>query len=225
MVLSKLDSSISYSERKTVDVGDLKMEANLYQLEIKDVDIIIAVGNSKNTFEDKNVMYFPIYLVKNNNKVIQIGVYEIKASDYLTYLDDYNNLDVEKLNEPLIYTFVTKEMLQKLRMEPSVPLRRVKEEGEVTESEDEESEEEEIKYEEFYEIPENRKDIFILTKGVPIPPLLKEESQKDAKDYREKYHESPTDNWLEKFMKNKYYSIIDNEGGGDCLFATVRDAF
>jgi len=225
MVLSKLDSSISYSERKSVDVGDLKMEANLYQLEIKDVDVIIAVGNSKNTFEDKNVMYFPIYLVKKNNKVIQIGVYEIKASDYLTYLDDYNNLDVEKLNEPLIYTFVTKEMLQKLRMEPSVPLRRVKEEGEVTESEDEESEEEEIKYEEFYEIPENRKDIFILTKGVPIPPLLKEESQKDAKDYREKYHESPTDNWLEKFMKNKYYSIIDNEGGGDCLFATVRDAF
>ena len=111
MVLSKLDSDVSYPELKSVDSGDLKTEANLYQLEVKDVDVIIAVGNSKNTYEDKNILYFPIYLVKHNNKVVQIGVYEIKASDYLSYLDDYNNLDIEKMNEPLIYSFAKKEFL------------------------------------------------------------------------------------------------------------------
>jgi hypothetical protein len=92
-----------------VDYGDLKKEANLYQLEIHNVDVIVAVGNSKNTFDDKNILFFPIYLVKYNNKVLQIGVYEIKASDYLQYLDEYNELDVEKLDEPLIYTFVNSE--------------------------------------------------------------------------------------------------------------------
>lgn len=228
MVLSKLDNNISYPELKSVDSGDIKMEANLYQLEIKGVDVIIAVGNSKNTFEDKNVLYFPIYLVKYNNKVIQIGIYEIKASDYLTFLDSNNNLDVEKLDEPLIYKFATSEMLQKLRLEPDVPIRRMEgvheEQSDADDSEMEEEEEEEIPVER-YEIPEERKDIFVLTRGVPIPPQLKEESQKKAKDYRDKYHESPSDNWVEKFLKNNNYSIIDNEGGGDCLFATIRDAF
>ena len=228
MVLSKLNSDVSYPELKSVDSGDLKTEANLYQLEIKEIDVIVAIGNAKNTFEDKNILYFPIYLVKYNNKVVQIGVYEIKASDYLSYLDDYNNLDVEKMEEPLIYTFANKEYINKLHLKPDVPLRRIegvdKEEGEITESENEE-EEEEIDYNEYYEIPKEREDIFIMTKGVPLPPLLKEESKKQAKDYRDKYHESPKDTWIEKFMKNKNYTIVDNEAGGDCLFATIRDAF
>jgi hypothetical protein len=228
MVLSKLNSDVSYPELKSVDSGDLKMEANLYQLEIKDVDVIVAIGNAKNTFEEKNILYFPIYLVKYNNKVVQIGIYEIKASDYLSYLDDYNNLDVEKMEEPLIYSFATKEYINKLHLKPDVPLRRIegvdKEEGEITESEGEE-EEEEVDYNEYYEIPKEREDIFIMTKGVPLPPLLKEETKKQAKDYRDKYHESPKDTWIEKFMKNKNYNIIDNEAGGDCLFATIRDAF
>ena len=227
MVLSKLNNDVSYPELKSVDSGDLKMEANLYQLEIKEIDVIVAIGNAKNTFEDKNILYFPIYLVKYNNKVVQIGVYEIKATDYLSYLDDYNNLDVEKMEEPLIYSFATKEYINKLHLKPDVPLRRIegvdKEEGELTESEQEE--EEEVEYNEYYELPKEREDIFIITKGVPLPPLLKEESKKQAKDYREKYHESPKDTWIEKFMKNKNYNIIDNEGGGDCLFATIRDAF
>ena len=230
MVLSKLNSDVSYPELKSVDSGDLKMEANLYQLEIKEIDVIVAIGNAKNTFEDKNIIYFPIYLVKYNNKVVQIGVYEIKASDYLSYLDDYNNLDVEKMEDPLIYSFATKEYINKLHLKPDVPLRRIegvdKEEGEVSDSQDEgEEEEEEVEYNEYYELPKEREDIFIITKGVPLPPLLKEESKKQAKDYREKYHESPKDTWVEKFMKNTNYTIVDNEGGGDCLFATIRDAF
>ena len=229
MVLSKLDSDISYPELKSVDSGDLKMEANLYQLEIKDIDIIIAVGNSKNTYEDKNILYFPIYLVKYNNKVIQIGLYEIKSSDYLSYLDKYNNLDIEKMEEPLIYSFVSKDFLNKMRLKPDVPLHRIdKEEGEITESEDEDDEHEEDDEDNYvvdYEISPERQDIFVKIKGVPLPPLLPEETQKQSKDIREKYHESSKDTWIDKFMKNHNYNIQDNEGGGDCLFATVRDAF
>ena len=131
MVLSKLDNNISYPELKSVDYGDIKMEATLYQIEIKGVDVIIAVGNGKNTFEEKNIIYFPIYLVKYNNKVIQIGVYEIKASDYIIYMDNDNDVNVEKMDEPLLYSFVTKDFLNKLRLEPDVPIQRNQNDNEV----------------------------------------------------------------------------------------------
>ena len=226
MVLSKINKDVSYPELKSVDSGDIKMEANLYQLEILGSDVIIAVGNSKNTFESENIMYFPVYLVKKNNKVIQIGVYEIKASDFISYLDDHNNLDVERMDEPLIYTFVTSEMINKLKMEPDVPLRRVeKKADEDSDSDLEEEEKSGSEYNVLYEIPEERRDIFILTKGVPIPAELVQETQKKAKEYKEKYHQEPGDVWIQKFMKNKNYSLVDNEAGGECLFATIRDAF
>lgn len=225
MVLSKLDSGVSYPEFKTVDSGDLKSEADLYQLEVKDIEIIIAIGNPKNTYEDKNILYFPIYLVKYNNKVIQIGLYEIKASNYLSYLDNYNNLDIEKMNEPLIYSFVTKDFLNKMRLEPEVSIEEEKKEDETGSEEEKESDSEEEYNIEEYIVPPEREDIFVKIKGVPVPPLLKEETQKQAKDIRDKYHDSPKDTWIDKFMKNKNFSIQDNEGGGDCLFSTIRDSF
>jgi hypothetical protein len=237
MVLSKINSEVSYPELKRVDSDDLQTEANLYQIEVNGIDIIIAVGNSKNTFEEQNILFFPVYLVKSNNKVIQIGVYEIEATRYINYLDEDNNLDIEKLNPPLIYTFVTVGMLNKLRMEPEMSLKKSAESVQEKEKEEKEKEKEVESEEEDeeapaaaaaneeYEIPQERKNTFVLTKGSRVPPLLPEENSKKAKDIREKYHEDKKDLWIQKFMKNPNYDITDNEGGGDCFFATIRDAF
>jgi ribA/ribD-fused uncharacterized protein len=249
MVLSKINNNVIYPELKIVLKDDLNLEANLYQIDIGNIDIIIAVGNIKRTFEAENIIYYPIYLVKYNNKVIQIGIYEILAEKYLDYLDENNVLNVDKFNNPLIYKFVNKSMLMKLRMKPSSYLieentqphsdyenSEVEEsaledteaegsETEGSETEAEETEMEESETEEEYKIPDYRKDIFMLTTGVPIPPLLKEETKEDAIDITEKYKEDTSDKWIVKFMKNKYYSIHDNEGGGDCFFATIRDAY
>jgi predicted NAD-dependent protein-ADP-ribosyltransferase YbiA (DUF1768 family) len=227
MVLSKIDSNVSYPELKSVDPEDLKKEATLYQIDVNGIEIIVAIGNSKNTYEDQDIIYFPIYLVKHNNKVIQIGVYEIKSISLMSLMDEDNNIKVENLNDPLIYKFATRDFIEKNRLVPETSLETSPEKAENSEKE-QEDEEERVEIEEPVqeeEIPEHRKDVFTLTRGVPIPKKLREEGQLEAKDIREKYKEEKADTWISKFMKNKNYNIVDNEGGGDCLFATIRDAF
>lgn len=230
MVLSLLDSTISYPELKTLERTDGDKEKELYQIEVSGIPIIIAVGNVNKTHETKNVDYFPVYLVKSNSKVIQIGVYEIKSSDLLNYLDDDNQLNVEKLVSPLLYTFVTKEMLKNLRMVPEEDeieeelLSLSNKKSKELENQEDNHGKNTLKSDDT-EIPALRKDVFTLTTGVVIPDLLKEELKADSEKQRSKYDSKKDKIWVETFMKNNKYYIVDNEGGGDCFFATIRDAF
>jgi predicted NAD-dependent protein-ADP-ribosyltransferase YbiA (DUF1768 family) len=237
MVLSKLDKETSYPEIKNVDPDDFKKEANLYEIEIKDIEIIIAVGNAKKQFEERNITYFPVYLVKTNNKVIQIGVYELFTTDLLNYMDEDGNLEVEKLDEPLIYKFVTKKMLENLRLvnKDENPTNLKEKETNYTNKLDDdntdakeiiENEVEDISDIEIPKIPKIRQDIFTQSEGfIPVLPNLKEETKKDAEELKSKFESSSSNTWIEIHMKNNKYNIIDNEGNGDCLFATIRDAF
>jgi len=255
MVLSKLDSTISYPELKRLEPNDEKLSAELYEIEVKGVAIIVAVGKPNNTYDEKNITYFPIYLVKTNNRVIQIGVYEINSSNLTNYLDDNASLLVEKLDDPLIYVFVTKEMLENLRLVPEKEEEEKEKEAEapVSKKEIDSDEEEEIapkekkkqaekqekpekqekhkkeeeKPVEAEDIPMLRRDIFTVVKNVTLPALLLEETKEKAKSRREKYKptQKEDDPWVQKFMENGNYTITDNEGGGDCFFAVIRDAF
>merc|ERR1711871_1833199 len=54
-----------------------------------------------------------------------------------------------------------------------------------------------------------------------IEKKMMEESMEERRNYTQKGNH----NWLQKFMRNKKYSILDNEGSGDCFFAVLRDAF
>ena len=231
MVLSKIDSSISYPELKRANPEDAEMEADQYVIYVKGVEIVVAIGNSRDDFKKKDIVYFPIYLVKSNGKVVQIGLYEVPQSKLASYLDTDGDLDLEKL-DPLIYAFATKAFLEKRRLPPPDEDEGNDESEEKSEPIEEDSDDEEKVQltnknhsPKADAIPQSRADIFVLTKGVDIPPLIDEETKTNAKDIREKFKPQKDYMWVQKFMKNPYYGFIDNEGGGDCLFAAIRDAF
>jgi hypothetical protein len=96
MVLSKITDKISYAELKRIEKDDLHTEKNIYEIELNGEDVLIALGNAKNTFVNENIVFFPIYLIKSNNKAIQIGVYEILSSNFINDLNDDNDLDIGK---------------------------------------------------------------------------------------------------------------------------------
>ena len=243
MVLSRHDSRVNYDEIRSINDQDKLAPSELYQIEINNIDVIIAIGKPLNTYEDQNILYFPIYLVKYNDFVVQIGVYELDAEIYYQdYLDDAL-IDVDSLNNPLLYSFATDDMLFKERKVPKTTLRELVKETSDTKpttmdvaigSDDEEPEEEitpkSIKIENTlltsYIIPESRKSIFTLIPGAIYPKELEEETSQIARDIREKYHENKTDKWLQKYMKNKQYDIVENDQpDGDAFFVSIRDAF
>ncbi len=220
MVLSKLDNSVSYPEIKMVDTEDISKESNLYQIEVNGIEIIIAIGGPKNTFEDKNIIYFPIYLIKNNSKVVQIGIYEILSNNLLDYIGDDSMVDVEKLNDPVLYSFATDKYITERRMIPDAE--------EVPAEIKEPAKEISIYNNEIIEdiiIPENRIDIFTPKKNFKGYIKLKKEDAKQANDIREKYHEDKNHLWIVRFLSNPNYTIVDNEDEGDCLFSIIKDAF
>ena len=67
--------------------------------------------------------------------------------------------------------------------------------------------------------------LFLTDESFNEPNLLEEENEQASNNENSKYKEGIRTTWIEKFMKNNNFDVIDNEGGGDCLFATLRDAF
>jgi hypothetical protein len=191
-------------------------------------------------------------LINKNNKALQIGVYEIDSNYHLEYLNKELDLDLERNASlvPLLYKFATKSMIDKERLviESDETEEEGDDAGDVDDDIEEEADHEKTNKEpeinsdlekekkssdtkqklvstNVITIPENRKEFFVLTKGIEIPPLLKEETKASANDIIQKYHPKTSDNWIVKYMKNNYYDIVENEGGCDSFFSCVRDAF
>lgn len=230
MVQSQLNPQVSYTETKRVDPQDAAMETDIFQTEIHGVDILIAVGKAQNHYEQYNVLYFPIYLLKHNGKVVQIGVYEIPVDKSVEWVNSLNSLDLEAANQqirPLVYQFATESYLLKSRKEPDVPLRRVAEENAAATKLPllANSEYQSMEYVPVYEIPKERSDIFTMINGTASTPLLREESLDRANQLRDAYVPNANNSWIQELMHNQHYFVVESEKDGNCLFNAVRDAF
>ena len=239
MVRSKLKPDINYREYKQLERDDVDYDATMYEIELLGKEVRIAIGRGKT--DKKDILYYPMYLINTDDRVVkQIGVFEIRPDQANEMLDDSDDLDIDKLPHPLVYSFVTAGMLEadsRGKMAPDVAASAA-----ITleqEPAQQEEQPEPAQQEEQQEpAQQEEQDIGMVQKGVndndkeddalrskmkalTIPPQTKETAEAEHAEYAKQ----PDQPWIQTHMQNNNFGITDNEGGGDCLFAVIRDAY
>ncbi len=234
MVQSKINTDVSYKEKNDIHKKDDEMEAFLYSYPILGFDCTICLGNINYDYADKKILFTRIYSCINESIDEQIGIFEFKPSDNIE--DNDGDIDLEKINEPLLYQFVTKKYL-KARFPEELEddeneINYENEEksiydddeidlsdddvGEVVDEEDDEDEDE------TNEISNDDKNVFEQLENANEEVEEGQTSKQDLKE-RELYVNEVHNTWIEKFLHNNNYDIQNVESNGDCLFAVIRE--
>jgi len=246
MVESKINTeNVKYNENSIIknEKDDLNHMSFVYETELYNKDIEILLGKQNNVYLDKyGIIYFSVYLVINDLPKKRIGIFEIEGNKLIESIDDEDEgMDLSK--GELLY-FVTENELYEYFKRYEKPKETNKDvEDEIN-----------LDYEDLTDITPDSSDDSLNIFKVDVDktnnksinksnnlnsdkevfeekelnatlPSLQEENEELAKKEKEKYQEKMNTTWIEKFSKNNNFGIIDNEGGGDCLFATIRDAF
>jgi predicted NAD-dependent protein-ADP-ribosyltransferase YbiA (DUF1768 family) len=254
MVKSIIDpKNIDYSEEKQLEDDDVYHASIRYNYTLHKMKIEIVLGKIRYTYSKYDVVFYPIYLVFDDEIDSKIGVFEIEANKAIEAVDADGDIDLRKGN---IITFVSEAYLKK-------QITDYEKETKFQESQQHASEESDVDMIEKGKQEENKEPIVeedALAKPVPVddvlslkvpegqnknektdevlkdgiftdnetvamPPMLPKESSADSDKIKSEYTASPSNDWIEDFAHNNNYKIIDNEGEGDCFFAVIRDAY
>lgn len=207
MVVSFVDPKINYPERKNIHMDDVNEEVSIYEVPLYGETYDVGLGTTKYDYLSNKILFIPIYLIVNNRVIEQIGIYEINDENISPYLDEEGEIMVEKMNKPLLFSYVKKEYLQRIKSNLSKSsttsfIDHTKEDDTSDDTSDEE-------------------DTIIPLNSIHIP--VQDEGQ--SKKERASYQQDKKDPWIRAFLKNPHISEVDNEGGGHCLFAVIRDAY
>lgn len=251
MVSSKINKEVNYIEKRELDMEDIGHESSMYIIDIHEAPALVVLGKPKYTYSSKSIIYYPIYVVGDEKIKAQIGVFETNLNNTISLLDEDGDIDLNKLGEPLLFSFVTSKFIKKTNTSPTkyvehaaqldamitqkeaitnVPLK-----GKEKEEESDTDDENDVFK---LKIPKTQvsaakekvdkqleEGVFMVDPSFHLPKTLPEETDKDADEIRSNFKESSGNKWIEVFMKNNNYDIIEVRGDGDCYFTCIKEAF
>ena len=111
MAYSNINKDIKYKEYNKIEKKDINYEAALYEMELYNTKITIALGREINKYSKYNIIYFPIYIIKDDKVVNQIGLYEITSERLPIITDADGDINLELVGDPIFYKFVDEEYI------------------------------------------------------------------------------------------------------------------
>ena len=228
MIRSMIKKDVLYINNMDMDSEDEDYDSSLYEYSLYNMPIIIALGKPKYDKSEKyNIIYFFIYLIINNETVAKIGIFEIEKEIMINNMDDDGDIDLSK--GKIIIT-ITENHLRKIMNKYEI---KNDESIDVSLEKIEKQQLEQYQEHDQGQDHEQEDDVFSL--NIPkqrISEIMEktDEKLKDGIFTMDTTKQIPDkvilrNQWIEKFMNEKDYGIIDNDGNGDCFFLTLIDAF
>ena len=234
MVLSQINYTITYPEIKNIDENDKGKEVTMFQINLLGVEVVVAIGDVKYDFTKDGILFVPVYLiVDEKEKIYQIGVYEFENEQYETLLDSDGDINISKIDGPLLYTFVDKPYIEKCMVNETMV-----QDYDSGDDEDEDLDDEELSEDE--DLEENKSEQKESENPSRLLVELDIEDNKDDDDFLQVGETEKTDKkerkaykkpdrgesqWMQQFMQNNNYKIENVAGDGSCFFYVVRNAF
>ena len=236
MLQSILDKSIEYIQDKNIEKSDLDLESPVYHMKLFNIELSITVGNINREYASAGILYCPVYLIISKTKFEKIGYFEFYSSDMGVILDKDGDLDISIMEGPLLYEYVDHDYLQSVTVKSKFLREYIIEDEEYVKATKDATEDDLDLQAEKISIEEKKSQVIsnlesienidkILTKydGSYNTNINNKTLQLYKKDVKSTII-TENSNWLQSYYENNKFNILDNEGGGDCFFATLRDA-
>lgn len=229
MLVSNINSEINYKQDKSIAINDIDYESYIYKGQLFKTDIEFVLGKPNFDHVKQNIVYVYIYLVYSGKVYSKIGVYEFLNDIYTSIIDEEGFIMIEKLDLPLFFDFTKNIIINDYR---KLIHKDVEESEKDLDSEsdldsdidgDEDSSADSIIDTDLDSEPDNDEKLNKPTITSDKTKILEQTREEAEKEYLQ-YQFNPQHTWVSQFMHVNKYTIHDNEGGGDCFFAVLRDA-
>jgi predicted NAD-dependent protein-ADP-ribosyltransferase YbiA (DUF1768 family) len=181
----------------------------------------------------------------------QIGAFQFESSKeepeerVKPFLDKSGDLDLNRLGDIVLYSFANYEYFQDINVSVSPVILseleakyiQAKAEASAEEADDEEPDTAakkpfELSGDDIKQSAAMKKSSAVLNEGIftidkttKRIAMLPEETKEDADKQKGEYTDRAKQSWIEKYMSNNHFDIVETADNGDCFFDVVRLAF
>lgn len=236
MLQSILDKSIEYIQEKNIEKSDVDLESPVYHMKLFNIELTITVGNINREYASAGILYCPVYLIISKTKFEKVGYFEFYSSDMGIILDKDGDLDISIMEGPLLYEYVDHDYLQSVIVKSKFLREFIIEDEKYAEKTKDVDEDDVDLQAEKIGIEEKKNQVISNIESIEnIDKILAKYdgnyntniNNKTLALYKKDVKSTiitENSNWVQEYYRNNKYNILDNEGGGDCFFATIRDA-